>query len=78
MKRVVYWLGMFLVLAGPVQAMAEDEAMSGVEAAGIEDGNEYMTECTREGVESDLTGDDLDAYVQECMQELSEGRESSD
>ena len=23
-------------------------------------------------------GDDLDAYVQECMQELSEGRESSD
>ena len=77
MKRVGVLLGMVLAVAGVAQSSVEDETQTGDYAVGIEDGNEYMVTCTQAGIAYDLTGDDLDAYVRDCMGSMSTGQDIS-
>ena len=78
MKQVGFLLSIFLLAAtGVVYADTGEEAMSGHDVVSIGDGNEHMTICTEAGVAEDLSGDDLDAYVQECMESMSADQELS-
>jgi hypothetical protein len=67
MKRIGMLLGLVLAVTGLARASINDEAPYGDQAVNTDEGNEYMVACTNAGMADGLSGDDLDAYVQDCM-----------
>lgn len=67
MKRVGMLLGLVLAVTGLAHASMDDKAVSIDQEVNTEEGNEYMVACTDAGMANGLSGDDLDTYVQDCM-----------
>ena len=79
MKQGGFLSGMALLAAmGIVHAATDDETMPGLDAVSVGDGNAYMTDCTKAGVAEDLSGDELDVYVQDCMEDMGAAQQTSD
>lgn len=75
MIRISYFFGVLVFAAAVAQASTDDGMPYGVQGALPDEGSESMLTCTEEGAAANLTGDELDAYVQECMEELYAERE---
>lgn len=71
MKTKGIVLGLILVLTGLAHAAQDEDSQSGGSADQAGDGNGYTLACTEAGVNSGLEGDELDAYVQNCIEEMN-------
>ena len=82
MKRVGVLPGLVLAVTGLAHAAMDEQVAAGDPAANAEAGNEYMVPCTETGIAEGLSGDELDAYIEDCMtnpyasQEESTGEDS--
>lgn len=67
MIRAAMLVGLVFSITGLAHASLDDNATYEDQASITEAGNEYMVACTDEGMADGLSGDELDAYVQDCM-----------